>query len=223
MHDVTNNFALAVRLYALHVSMPNLFINLYRGKRGRSTFEAGFIVGGTSTTQGYKDEREAFAHFKSEANWVLDAARTSQDLYYRGLARRAELMNSLSEAQFEALVTDFEKVPVLMWETALAHFGGKFLGKHRLKPRITATTKGLSWWEIRGKVSLPHYPAQETLVVRFFPSPVDDATWSMQVSLPGIDADVIRRNQQVTRDAMDGLRARGMKLEDVTNGTLLVL
>jgi hypothetical protein len=109
-----------------------------------------------------------------------------------------------------------------MWEVVLAQFGGRYLGKAKLKPRITATSKGLSWWEVRGKVALPHYPEEQALSVRFFPSPVEDA-WSMQVALPGISADVIRQNQRVTRDSMAELAARGVKFEDVVNGTLLCL
>lgn len=223
MYEVSNNFALAIRLHNLYVSHSDMAVNLYRCKRGAAAFTAHFRAGGLPASSiDYMDEREAFARLHLDAPWALDAARMGESLYYRGLARRAELMNSMSEPAFDALMAEFNRVPMLMWDTVLAQFGGRYRGKSKVKPRITATSKGVSWWEVRGKVALPQYPAEQSLSVRFFPSMVDDA-WSMQVALPSLNADVIRHNQKVTREAMSELQARGVKLEDVVNGTLLCL
>ena len=223
MHEVTNNFALAIRLYNLHVSASGLSLSLYRCKRGAAAFTANIRADSVlSTSIDYRDEREAFARLQLDAPWALEAARTDDGLYFRGLARRAELMNSMSELQFEEMMAEFNRVPLLMWETVLAQFGGRYLGKAKLKPRIVATSRGVSWWEVRGKVALPHYPTEQALTIRFFPSVVDDA-WSMQVALPGLNADVIRHNQKVTHEAKSVLRERGIQLDDVVNGTYLSL
>ncbi|MBK3779854.1 hypothetical protein G3A43_06275 [Paraburkholderia aspalathi] len=227
MFEVTDNFALAIRLKQVYiVNFDHSSVNLIRTKRG---FDAHIRVsdgaGTTSSvpTKCYGNELTVWQNLPHELFWLRDALHTSDDLYYRGLARRFSLMTGMSELDFEARMVEFERTPMLMWETALKEFGGTYLGKARLKPRVTGHTKGISWIEVQAKVGMPHYDQPVTMAVRCFPSPVDENAWAMQVELPCHNTDIIRHNQKVTRDAIAQVEHRGIRIEDVVNGTRLSL
>jgi hypothetical protein len=227
MFEVTDNFALAIRLKQVYiVNADHSSVNLCRVKKG---FDAHIrVADGAGTTvcapsKNYDDELDVWQNLPNDLFWLHEAMRTSDGLYYRGLARRAELMAGLSALDFEARMAEFDKTPLLMWEIALNAFSGTYLGKARLKARATAHVAAISWIEVQGKVSMPHYDIPVTMAVRCFPSPVDENAWAMQVELPCINAEVIRHNQKVTREAIAQVEHRGIRVEDVVNGTRLSL
>jgi hypothetical protein len=223
MFDVTENFALAIRLNYVHLSAGGMSINLTPDRKGAAQFTARFYSQGKSASNDYADERDVWASLAVDAPWVLEAARTDENLYMRGLAMRAQMLNSMSDVDFQARMAEFERIPLLMWDAVLSQLGGKYLAKAKLKPRATATSKGISWCAVRGKVALPHYEAPELMHVRFFPSPVEDNVWSMQLGLHSKDRDTILRNQHALRGAIAEMRTHGIEIGDVVNGTLLSL
>jgi hypothetical protein len=171
----------------------------------------------------FTTEREVWNHFPAHVPWMLDELATSPHLYYRGLARRAELMRTLSEAEFEARMTDFERVPRQMWSALLTAFGGMHVSKSTLTVRSKALKRGIGLWELRARVGLPQYNEPVSMAVHCFPSPVDNDAWLMRVQLPPLSTDVILRNQAAIRQTVSNLGLEGVRIEDVTQGTNLVL
>lgn len=226
MFEVTDNFALAIRLNYAHDSITGKGdYRLYSSPKG---FDAGYSLVGpdgepVKGSLTFTTEREVWNHFPAHVPWMLDELATSPHLYYRGLARRAELMRTLSEAEFEARMTDFERVPRLMWGALLTALSGMHVSKSTLTVRSKALKRGIGLWELRARVGLPHYNEPVPMAVHCFPSAVDNDAWLMRVQLPALSTDVVRSNQAAIRQAVSNLELEGVRIEDVTHGTNLVL
>lgn len=223
--DITDNFALAIRLNHIHESIPG------KGSICVYSAPAGFVAratqlgsdGETKEELTVETEREVWLAFPALVPWVLDELATSPNVYYRGLARRAELMRTHSDAEFETLLSNFERAPRLMWTALLTAFGGMHLSKSTLTVRSKALKRGIGLWELRARVGLSHYNEPVSMAVQCFPSPVENDAWMMRVQLPAISTEVILRNQVAIRLAVSNLAREGVRIEDVTQGTNLVL
>ncbi|RQR65350.1 hypothetical protein DIE18_02380 [Burkholderia sp. Bp9125] len=226
MFEVTDNFALAIRLNHAHDNIKGKGdYRLYSSSKG---FDAGYsLVGpGGESVEGsmtFTTEREVWNHFPAHVPWMLEELATSPHLYFRGLARRAELMRTLSEAEFEARMNDFERVPRQMWAALLTALAGMHLSKSTLMVRSKALKRGVGLWEMRARVGLAHYNEPVSMALHCFPSPVDNDAWLMRVQLPALSTDVVRSNQAAIRQAISNLELEGVHIEDVTQGTNLVL
>lgn len=215
MFDITDNFAVAVRLNYIYLMNS---VSLSTGKRGG--FDCTLKDGsGTEVYQHFMTETEVWAALPGQAPDLLSQLHASISLYDRGLARRAEMYQSSS---LEAAKAEFEKTPHLMFRTLLETLGGRLIGaKPKLRPK--ATRRGISLWELRGRVRLSHYPEPVALVLKVFPSPIKPDAWLMRVHLPGTTSEVIRENQVAIQRAIYLLEGHGVTIEDVTQGTNLEL
>lgn len=225
MFDVTDNFALAIRLNYAHERIAGKgSVCIYSAPKGFVASATLLGPDGESTEEmTAENEREVWRAFPAQVPWLLDELATSQNLYYRGLARRAELMRALSEAEFEARMVEFERVPRQMWAALLTAFGGMQVSRSKLMVRSKALKRGIGLWELRSRVGLPHYNEPVSMALQCFPSPVDHDAWLMRVQLPALSTDVVRSNQAAIRLAVSNLELEGVRIEDVTHGTNLIL
>lgn len=215
MLKIADNFALGIRLnwVYLYGSGHSLKIDLRRGQ---------YCVTVKTDETSFKTEREVFQFLRDSHPDELAALQTYPNLYYRGMHRRAELLLSLSDSELEERMEAFKATGRKLFDAAVEQLGLTVMTK-KLSTRPTAVKRGISAWYFRANCLAASWPDKQNVTVRYFPSPVVDGNWWLQVDMPTFSNEELLEFQLRMKSIGPVVAEKGITLDDVAMCTYLQL
>jgi len=171
----------------------------------------------------YPDELSAWLAAVAQCPTVVDACRDSKIMWYRAVARRAEILltegcDVLAEKRDEQLA-----VLLRLHHVALKALDARVTTRAAPKPMRLSNAKTLSWYETRCTLILPHGPEKMRFALRALPSPVEEGVWSAHFRVADAKDDAILAVQAGFERFVELAREEeGIVIKDAFNGTDMI-
>lgn len=154
---------------------------------------------------------------------ALEQLARSQDLLDRALSERASLMLGSSDDDFSLREQAFGDRTKIFYEKVMKHLHARQATKTPPRLRRAGKSERAAFWEYRVLVTAPHLMGRQAIVVRVFPSPYSDTSWTLRVRMPANSEVETQANQAALRAAINELTQDGFTIEDVTSFTEIEL
>jgi hypothetical protein len=219
MSNITTAFALSVR------PMYFAFVDAATGARitwfGRSKGKIDVHIGNVVTA--FENEYQAWMFASGSYPDLVGSLQRASTVSWRGYGLRAEMLLTMGEARFEDMRLAFDADILQIFGMAMEALDAVQVRKSVAKVVRVAQTKGVSWMEVRTKVSLRYQPEPVELAIRCLPSPLEEKTWAVRLRTPGTTDMAIVETQNRFDVLVRNLSYRGITVKDVQNGTCLDL
>ena len=176
-----------------------------------------------ATTRDLDSEFDMWSYAVGNNKSLLDIMENSEIIEPIISAQRARLLFAVGPDRVEELKADMSADILEMSTLALDSLGGEIVSKARPRVLRVGNTRPYAWLEVRAKVRLPFDVEPKLFGVRFFPSPMEDKTWSVHFRHPSKSYPEIQLIQQRFDEFVETMKDRGVIIKDVLNGTQISL
>lgn len=189
----------------------------------RHSLRSPFQVSNMGSYTDYPDELSAWQAAEAQYPTVVDACRRSKLLWYRTMARRAEILltegpDALAEKREVQLAT-----MVRLHHIALGALDARVLTRAAPKPVRLSNARALSWYETRCTLVLPAGSDKLRFALRCLPSPVEEDVWSVHFRVTDASDDAILELQTGFERFVEQVQVEaGIRIKDAFNGTDVV-
>lgn len=154
---------------------------------------------------------------------ALEQLARSPYLLDRALSERASIMLGSSDDAFVLREQSFCDRTKIFYETVMKHLHARQATKTPPRLRRAGKSERAAFWEYRVLITAPHLMGRMAIVVRAFPSPYSDTSWTLRVRMPAQSEAETQANQAALRAAIAELTQNGLTIEDVTSFTEIEL
>lgn len=220
MSSITAAFALTLNPVYFHFMNAATKDNIL----WRANNKGGYTVDiNRTSSKDFLKESEAWVYADANFPDLVGTLERSAMATWRGYGMRAKMILALGEASVEAMKQDLYADLLGMFDTAMLALDATKVSKAKLNVMRMCKMKGVSWLDVRTRVTLPFHHEPLLLSVRFLASPIEEKTFSIRLRLPSETDLCVQETQLRFDELVRKLGYQGITVKDVQNGTCMDL